>query len=136
MPGGARVSRAVLPLLQLDSRDALAYESEPPMLEPARIYFVIFGILTILGGVMGYVKAQSTVSLIAGGVSGILLLLADYLLPGNLVAGLVLALVVSLLLFGQFLPRFIRTRKLMPAGLMTLLSLIGIGMAVAAWVKS
>src|SRR3954470_653698 len=105
------------------------------MLGPAKIYFVVFGVLTILGGVMGYVKAHSTVSLITGAVSGILLVLADYLLPGNLIAGLVLALVVSLLLFGQFLPRFIRTRKLMPAGLMTLLSLIGIGMAVAAWVK-
>jgi len=106
------------------------------MLGPAKIYFVLFGVLTILGGVMGYVKAQSTISLIAGAVSGILLLLADYLLPTNLIAGLVLALVVSVLLLGQFLPRFIRTRKLMPAGLMTLLSLIGIAMAVAAWVKS
>ena len=35
------------------------------MLEPAKIYFVIFGLLTIAGGIMGYVKARSVVSVIA-----------------------------------------------------------------------
>ena len=34
---------------------------------------LIYGILIAVGGVMGYVKAQSMASLIAGGVSGIAL---------------------------------------------------------------
>ena len=61
------------------------------MIGPAKIYFIIFGLLTIVGGVMGYVKAGSTASLIAGSISGILLLVAAFLLPGNLALGLALA---------------------------------------------
>lgn len=105
------------------------------MLGPAKIYFIVFGLLTIAGGVMGYVKAGSNISLIAGSICGILLLLAAYLLPENLTAGLVTALVVSLLLAVQFLPKFIQTGKVMPAGMMTLLSVVGIVLAVAAWLK-
>ena len=44
------------------------------MLGPAKIYFIIFGVLTIAGGIVGYVKAGSTPSIIAGSITGILLL--------------------------------------------------------------
>ena len=97
------------------------------MLEFAKIYLFLFGVLTIAGGVMGFVKAGSRASLIAGGVSGALLLVAGYLVgAGNLVAGLILGLVLSLALAGQFGPKFLRTRKAMPAGMMALLGVIGI----------
>lgn len=105
------------------------------MIGPAKIYFIVFGLLTIVGGVMGYVKAGSTASLIAGSVSGILLLLAAFLLPGNLVVGLALAAVVSILLAGRFVPAFIKTGHVMPAGLMSVLSVIGLIMAIVAWMK-
>jgi uncharacterized membrane protein (UPF0136 family) len=105
------------------------------MLGPAKIYFIIFGLLTIAGGIMGYVKAGSNISLIAGSICGILLLLAAYLLPQNMTAGLVTALIVSVLLAGQFVPNFIRTGKAMPAGMMSLLSVIGIVLALVAWLK-
>src|SRR5438477_9889008 len=77
------------------------------MIGPAKIYFIIFGILTIAGGIIGYVKAGSTVSIIAGSISGLLLLLAAWLMPEHQAAGLIVALVVSLLLAAQFitLPR-------------------------------
>ena len=45
----------------------------------AKIYFIIFGVLTIAGGVIGYVKAGSVPSIIAGAISGILLLVAAFL---------------------------------------------------------
>jgi hypothetical protein len=45
------------------------------MIGPAKIYFIVFGVLTIAGGVMGYAKAGSTASIIAGSICGILLLL-------------------------------------------------------------
>jgi uncharacterized membrane protein (UPF0136 family) len=97
------------------------------MLEFAKLYLLFFGVLTIAGGVMGFVKAGSRASLIAGGVSGALLLLAGYLVgAGNLVAGLVLGLVLSLALAGQFAPKFFRTRKVMPAGMMAVLGIVGI----------
>ena len=105
------------------------------MIGPAKIYFIVFGLLTIVGGVMGYVKAGSTASLIAGSVSGILLLLAAFLLPGNLAVGLALAAVISILLAGRFVPAFIKTGHVMPAGLMSVLSVIGIIMAIVAWMK-
>jgi uncharacterized membrane protein (UPF0136 family) len=105
------------------------------MIGPAKIYFIIFGLLTIVGGVMGYVKAGSTASIIAGSISGILLLLAAFLLPGNLTVGLVLAAVVSLALAGRFVPAFIKTGSLMPAGLMSVLSVIGLIVAIVAWMK-
>jgi uncharacterized membrane protein (UPF0136 family) len=105
------------------------------MIGPAKIYFIIFGLLTIVGGVIGYVKAGSTASIVAGGISGIALIVAAYLLPGNVVLGLIIAAVVSIALAGRFIPAYMKTGALMPAGLMAGLSLIGIIMAIVAWIK-
>lgn len=105
------------------------------MIGAARIYFVVFAILTIAGGIVGYVKAGSVISVIAGSISGILLLLAAWLMPEHRAAGLIIALVVSVLLAGQFAPKFFKTHKVMPAGLMSLLSLIGIVVAIATWLR-
>ena len=105
------------------------------MIGPAKFYFIIFGLLTIAGGVMGYVRAGSMASIIAGSISGILLLVAAFLLPGNALAGLALAGIVSVALAGRFIPAFLKTGALMPAGLMSLLSVLGIVFAIIAWVK-
>jgi uncharacterized membrane protein (UPF0136 family) len=101
------------------------------MLEFAKLYLILFGVLTSAGGVKGFVKAGSRASLIAGGVTGALLLVAGYLVgSGSFVAGLVLGLVLSLALAGQFGPKFFRTRKIMPAGMMAVLGVIGIAVTV------
>src|SRR2546422_138183 len=100
------------------------------MLGPAKIYFIIFGALTIAGGVIGYVKAGSIPSIIAGAITGVLLLTAAFLLPEYRVAGLAIAFITSLLLAGQFIPKFMRTGKAMPAGMMSILSVIGLIMAI------
>lgn len=105
------------------------------MLGPAKTYFIIFGILTIAGGVLGYVKAGSMPSLIAGSITGILLLIGAWLLPEQRLPGLLIVLIVSLLLAAQFVPKFIQTGKAMPAGMMSILSVIGIVVALVAWVK-
>jgi uncharacterized membrane protein (UPF0136 family) len=99
------------------------------------IYFLIFGALTIIGGVIGYVKAGSLPSIIAGTITGVLLLIAGWILPANRTTGLVIGLIVSLLLAAQFVPKFIRTKSVMPAGLMSVLSVIGIVVAIVAWLK-
>jgi uncharacterized membrane protein (UPF0136 family) len=44
-------------------------------------------------------------------------------------------LIVSLLLLGYFVPKYFRTGSVMPAGLMSVLSVIGIIAAIVAWVK-
>ncbi|MGI8437114.1 MAG: TMEM14 family protein [Chthoniobacterales bacterium] len=105
------------------------------MIGPAKIYFIIFGLLTIAGGILGYVRAGSAASIVAGSISGILLLMAAFLLPGNVAGGLILAGVVSLLLAGRFLPAFLKTHAVMPAGLMSILSVLGLVIAIVAWMK-
>ena len=105
------------------------------MIGPAKIYFIIFGLLTILGGVIGFVKAGSTPSLVAGSISGILLLVAAFLLPNYLAFGLAVGGITSVLLAGRFIPAFIKTGQPMPAGMMSVLSVIGIIMVILAWVK-
>jgi uncharacterized membrane protein (UPF0136 family) len=105
------------------------------MIGPAKIYFIIFGILTIVGGVIGYAKAGSTASIVAGSISGIALLVAAFLLPGNVAVGLILAGIVSVALAGRFIPAFMQTGKVMPAGLMAVLSAIGVVVAIVAWIK-
>ena len=111
--------------------------SLPAMLELTKNYYFIFGALTILGGVIGFVKAGSKASLIAGGVSGALILVAAWLMmkDSTVQAGLILGLVLSALLEMRFLPAFVKTKKPMPAGMMAVLSMIGTVLAVLALVK-
>ena len=104
------------------------------MLEPAKIYFLVFGVLTIAGGIIGYVKAGSVVSIIAGAITGLLLLVAGWVLPEHRELGLILGLFTSAILAGQFIPRVFRTWRLVPAGVMSILSVIGIIIGVAAWI--
>ena len=104
-------------------------------MEAAKIYFIVFGLLTIAGGIIGYVKAGSVASIIAGAIIGVLLLVAAFLLPDHRVPGLAIALIVSVLLAAQFVPKFLRTGTMMPAGVMSLLSVIGIIAAVVVWIR-
>jgi uncharacterized membrane protein (UPF0136 family) len=104
-------------------------------MEAARIYFIVFGALTIVGGIVGYLKAGSVASIIAGSIAGVLLLVAAFLLPEHRTIGLATALIVSLLLAAQFVPKFLRAGRVMPAGMMSILSAIGIIAAIVAWVK-
>jgi uncharacterized membrane protein (UPF0136 family) len=99
---------------------------EGAMFEFAQIYLYVFGALTIVGGVIGFVKAGSKASLIAGGISGVLLLVAGWLTASKPTAGLVLGLILSLLLAGRFVPAFLKTKKPMPAGMMSVLSIVGL----------
>src|SRR4030095_10520170 len=104
-------------------------------MEAAKIYFIVFGLLTIAGGIVGYVKAGSVASIIGGSITGVLLLVAAFLLPEYRAAGLATALIVSLLLAAQFVPKFLRSGTVMPACMMSILSVIGIIVAIVAWLK-
>lgn len=97
----------------------------------ARIYFFVFGVVTIAGGVVGFVKAQSVPSLVAGGISGALLI-ASAALVGftSSRAGVAPAALLSLLLAGRFVPAYAKTRATMPAGMMSGLSLVGLLVAL------
>lgn len=93
----------------------------------ATIVFATIGVASGVGGFIGFRKAQSKASLIAGGVSGAALLVAAGLTAtGHVTAGLAFGGVTCLALAGRFLPAYLRTRKLMPAGVMAALASGGV----------
>jgi uncharacterized membrane protein (UPF0136 family) len=75
-------------------------------LRVAAILIGVYGLVALIGGTIGFVKAGSVASLIAGGGSGLLLLLSAALVakkpPQSARAGLIIALIVSVLLIGRF----------------------------------
>jgi uncharacterized membrane protein (UPF0136 family) len=76
-----------------------------------------YGFLVLVGGIIGYVKAKSRASLIAGIALGSLLgVAAGLLATGSPVFAAALGLISALVLIARFLPAFMRTKKLMPAG--------------------
>ena len=89
---------------------------------------LIYGLFSIFGGITGYRKAGSKVSLISGVISGVLLLVGAFLLgDANPVGGLI-AFIVSLVLVIVFAIRLAKTRKFMPAGLMVILGVINVAL--------
>lgn len=78
----------------------------------------------------GYTLKQSVISLIAGGVSGIILILSALAVLKKNSAGIYVSIIIGLVLAVHFGLSFSRAPKLMPAGMMLLLSLIAIGFAV------
>jgi uncharacterized membrane protein (UPF0136 family) len=106
------------------------------MLGFVRIYILVFGILTIAGGVMGFVKAKSKPSLVAGGVAGLLLVLAAYLFDTpNAQGGSIIATLTCIALAGRFVPAFVKTKKVMPAGMMAALSVIGVVLMLSIFAR-
>lgn len=94
------------------------------MLQLAQTVLALYGILLIAGGVMGKLKSDSSVSLAAGGISGLVALYACWTGLTDPATGLLIGLMLSLLLTGISLSRFIRTRKLMPAGVLLIASIL------------
>jgi uncharacterized membrane protein (UPF0136 family) len=86
---------------------------------------VVYALLLLIGGFIGFAKAGSRASLIAGIVSGLAALVAVYLTTQDPRLGLATGAVVALLLAGFFGYRFLRkTRKFMPAGLLSVVSIL------------
>jgi uncharacterized membrane protein (UPF0136 family) len=88
------------------------------MLEVAKISVLVLAIITVLGGVMGFVKAQSKASLIAGSISGLALAACYFVAGTQTQAGLVGGLIIAGLLEGIFVKRLLKTKKFMPSGMM------------------
>ncbi|KNA13616.1 hypothetical protein SOVF_115020 [Spinacia oleracea] len=76
-----------------------------------------------VGGVMGYMKRGSLMSLGAGGASSAVLYYVYTQLPNNPAFASSLGLGVSTMLLGSMGYRFHKTRKVFPAGVVALLSL-------------
>jgi uncharacterized membrane protein (UPF0136 family) len=87
-----------------------------------RLLLYIYGVLLIFGGLMGYMKARSMPSLVAGLVCGLIAIFLgyDYVWHFAPHCAFILALVL-IILMGR---RYLRTRKPMPALLIVVLSVI------------
>jgi len=91
---------------------------------------IAYGILAIGGGIMGYVKAKSKISLFAGVSCGILLIIAGILPLMGINWGLILGSVIGTLLIIAFISRLIKTRKLMPSALMIGAGVVSVGIMI------
>ena len=92
---------------------------------------IAYGVLALIGGIIGYVQAQSKASLISGSISGLLPIIAGVMQLQGQGLGLILATVISSVLVIVFAIRLTKTRKFMPAGLMSLLGLVSLGLMVS-----
>jgi uncharacterized membrane protein (UPF0136 family) len=93
---------------------------------------LIFAILVAAGGVMGYIRAGSTASLVAGAISGILLAgSAIAMMRGSYQAGWWVALVVTILLLARFGMAALKEFKMMPGGMVIIMSLIVLAALIA-----
>lgn len=83
-----------------------------------------YAVLVLVGGIMGYVKAQSVASLVFGSISAVLLGISSFLLLQGKQLGFYLGLLLTIVLGAFFAYRFVLSYKFMPAGLMVILSLV------------
>lgn len=97
---------------------------------------IAYGLLAIIGGLIGYLQARSRVSLITGSFSGLLLLLGAFLWWQGLPAGAGLSLGITAALVIVFLRRWFQTRKAMPAALMIGCGVIAFAVMYAALTNS
>lgn len=93
-------------------------------LTTARILLGVYALLLGIGGLIGYQKAGSRPSLIAGGISALLAVAIIYLTTINPALGLALGLLLALHLAGFFGYRAAKARKFMPAGLLATISIL------------
>jgi len=102
------------------------------MADFAAAFILVYGALIFLGGVVGYLKAKSKPSLIAGGTFGMALVAVG-------IAGLMhwsysprLGAILAAFLLALFGFRYARKKKFMPAGLLAALSLVALLIEVLA----
>jgi uncharacterized membrane protein (UPF0136 family) len=85
----------------------------------------IYALLLGVGGLIGYLKAGSRPSLIAGMTSAVAAVIALALSVANNRLGVPLGLLLSIVLFLLFSYRYaVKTRKFMPSGLLAVASLV------------
>ncbi len=97
--------------------------------------FLVMAVLMLVGGVMGFVKAQSKPSLISGVVSAGLLGGCFYIHGSNPQASLIAGAVIFSLLEAVFAIRLAKTRKVMPSGMMLVMCGIAQVIAIVALLK-
>lgn len=85
---------------------------------------LIYGLIVIGGGIMGYVKAHSTASVVMGSSFGLLLVLSAIGMMGKWIIPAYIAILLTLVLDAFFTYRWMMSFTFMPAGLMSIISTV------------
>lgn len=97
----------------------------------AHVALAVYAALLAVGGVFGFIRARSHVSLTSGLVCAVVALAALSLSLAGYRWGIALGSLLAIVLFLLFGYRYAaRGRKFMPAGMMTVLSLAVLGILV------
>ncbi len=92
----------------------------------AKYVVLIYGLLMIIGGIIGFTTAKSLASLLSGGISGIILVLVFVWSLKALPPALWTAVGISAALTVLMGVRFVGSGKFMPSGGIALISLIAL----------
>jgi uncharacterized membrane protein (UPF0136 family) len=91
-----------------------------------RVVLVCYIVLLLAGGLMGFIKAGSRISLITSVAFAAALAVGEFALAD----GRISVLVLQAVLIAVFAVRWTKTRKFMPSGLMVLLTVLALGAEV------
>jgi len=81
-----------------------------------------YGLVSLVGGAIGYLKAKSVASLVAGSLAGTLLVACAFGLRHDNQVAAIGSLIIAVLLGGRFFGTWRRTHRLMPDLIMILFS--------------
>ena len=97
---------------------------------------LVFALLLVIGGIVGYVKKDSVESLIAGTISGAAIFLSCWLYGSRPQFGFGLGLIVSLALLGRFGAKaWNEGLKPMPGGIIIFFSVVTIVVLIVTFLK-
>jgi len=107
------------------------------VIQATEIYYIILGVLTLAGAVIGYVKTKELTCLVGGLLAGLVLIAAGVLLvceQTNLVKiGLILGLLATAVLSGRFIPKVMLNRAAPEVIVMAVLSGVGMILTLIAF---
>ena len=90
------------------------------------IVILLYGLLVLVGGIVGYTTTGSMTSVIAGGAFGLLLSASGLAVLRGKHTGLLMAPLLTVLLTAFFGYRFAQSGEFIPSGLMTVLGLVAV----------
>lgn len=88
------------------------------------LFVALYALLVLVGGLIGYLKAHSVISLYMSSMSSALLLISALLLFFQKRSGLLIAIGIILVLDGFFTFRWVQTGSFLPSGLFSVLSTV------------
>lgn len=97
---------------------------------------IVYALVLLGGGMIGYYMANSWASLITGSITAIVLIISAISMFNKSLLGYFVAVAIAFLLTLFFANRFISTFKLMPTGLMVIVSLAVFIILVAVKLKN